>query len=300
MTHWPHRLATTLALAFLGARAASGQEETPPDHPVVPAEEEKPPVSLMDRAWGFDESVNKYVIDVYNPNYVLFGRYTTDTNSTPLGPLVDPEDVDDVEAKFQISFKLRLWTTDERDWGLWAGYTQQNHWQVYNRDVSSPFRETDYLPEIFASYRPGVELGGLHWNLMNLGYAHHSNGRGEPLSRSWDRIIAVFGFEHDDFGLLARAWYPYGYKDDNPDIVDFYGYGSLTSVYKWRENSFALMVRGNLAEGKGAAELTWMSRPVLGAMRLFVQGFTGYGESLIDYRWNQSTLGIGVALNDVL
>jgi phospholipase A1 len=31
-----------------------------------------------------------------------------------------------------------------------------------------------------------------------------------------------------------------------------------------------------------------------------VKVFSGYGESLIDYNWKQSTLGIGITLNDWL
>ena len=42
------------------------------------------------------------------------------------------------------------------------------------------------------------------------------------------------------------------------------------------------------------------SRPVLGPMRVHFQLFSGYGESLIDYDWNQTTVGVGVTLNDLL
>ena len=59
------------------------------------------------------------------------------------------------------------------------------------------------------------------------------------------------------------------------------------------------MARGNLAKGKGAGQLTWMSPEVLGALRGYVQIFSGYGESLIDYNWKQSTIGIGIAVNDL-
>ena len=60
------------------------------------------------------------------------------------------------------------------------------------------------------------------------------------------------------------------------------------------------MGRGNLSTGKGAAQFTWASRPLLGPLRVYFQLFSGYGESLIDYDWNQTTVGLGVTLNDVL
>ena len=266
------------------------------------------PASLIDSAWGFEPDSNRYVIDLYHQNYLLLARWTDNVNTTPYAPLFQAagqnEKIDSTEAKFQLSFKMRLWTTDDRRWGVWAAYTQQNQWQVYNADISRPFRETNYLPEAFVSYRPGLDLGGgFQWNLLNVGLNHQSNGRTDALSRSWNRIIATFGVERENFALLANVWYRIKEDqadDDNPDITDYYGYGSLTAIYKWRNHSFTLMGRGNVSTGKGAAQLTWMSPRLLGPLRAYVQAFSGYGESMIDYNWNQTTVGIGVAINDEL
>jgi phospholipase A1 len=185
---------------------------------------------------------------------------------------------------------------------LWFAYTQLSLWQAYSSDMSHPFRETNYEPEIFGSFRPGVKVGGMQWNLLNFGFNHQSNGRSDPISRSWDRLFVEAGFERDNFVLLATAWArinPPDDEDDNPDITDYYGYGQLTGFYKWRGNSFTLMGRGNFATGKGAAQFTWATRPLLGPMRGYFQVFTGYGESMIDYNWNQTTFGLGVTVNDI-
>ena len=301
---------------------ASGRATAVPPTPDKPAPEappavaEKPapltaavgtPGSMIDAAWKFDDSP-RYVIDLYNPNYFLIARYSDNVNNAPFTPIFQaaqqaPQPLDSTEAKFQISFKVRLWTTDDRRWGVWAAYTQQSQWQVYNAELSRPFRETNYMPELFVSYRPGLEFGGFHWRLLNVGFNHQSNGRAEPLSRSWNRLFAEFGIERGNFALLAKAWYRIpesAGKDDNPDITDYYGYAGLNAIYKWRDHSFAFMARGNIGTGKGAAQFTWTSPRFLGPLRGYVQAFTGYGESMIDYNWNQSTIGVGIALNDAL
>ncbi len=197
------------------------------------------PMSLIDAAWSFDSASPRYTINLYRPNYLLFGRYTDPVNEQPSSPLIDPSEVphqalDPVEARFQISFKARLWTTDDRRWGIWGAYTQQSQWQIYNGERSRPFRETNYMPALMVSYRPGLSFGGFNGNLLNVGVNHQSNGRSDPTSRSWNRLIAEIGIERGNLALLVRPWYRIeedNGEDDNPDIVDYLGYGDITAVY---------------------------------------------------------------------
>jgi phospholipase A1 len=292
--------------------AAAGDDHAGPSTAAVPAAvpataPAAAPPSLIDSAWGFLPDSRKAYVRLHQPNYLLFARYTTDVNRGPYEPLfeafAEDYDFEDVEAKFQISFKGRLATTEDRRWGLWFAYTQQNQWQVYSGDISSPFRETNYMPELLGSFRPGIDVGGLKFNLLNAGFTHQSNGRADPISRSWDRLFIEGGLESDDFALIVRAWTRIEFSDeddDNPDILDYMGHGQVTALYRWRDNTFTLMGRGNLSTGKGAAQFSWTSQPVLGPLRVHFQLFSGYGESLIDYNWNQTTVGLGITLNDLL
>lgn len=262
--------------------------------------------SLIDRAWGFDPDSQRYAISLYRPNYLLLGRYSDRPNEAPFDVLFDalesPDaELDSTEAEFQISFKARLWASESRRLGVWAAYTQQSQWQVYNDYLSRPFRETNYQPELMVSFSPDLTLGGFRWGLLNVGYNHQSNGRSDPISRSWDRLVAEIGIERGDFALLIRPWVVIDEGgDDNPDIADYYGNGDITALYKWHGHSFSLMGRGSFETGKGSAKLTWTSPAFLGPLRGYVTAFSGYGESLIDYDWYQNTVGIGVALNDQL
>lgn len=278
--------------------------ESGPGPAVVPSS--PPASSLLGTAWALSPDSARYGINLYRPNYLLFARYSDNPNEHPFTPLFPSGDLDfdPVEARFQLSFKFRLWATEDRRFGVWAAYTQQNQWQVYNKAMSSPFRETNYEPEAMLTYNPDLALGaGFHWRLFNLGLNHQSNGRSDALSRSWNRVIATFGFETDNFVLLVRPWYRIGEdegEDDNPDIEDYLGYGDITGIYKWRGHSFTLMGRGNPSTGKGAAQIAWTTPPLLGPLRGYVQAFTGYGDSMIDYNWSQNAIGIGVSLNDLL
>jgi phospholipase A1 len=309
-------------LACYDAAAGRARPSTPPVEPQTPGRE---PVSsggsttaaaltapagatMLEEAWALQADSRRYLIDMYRPNYLLFARWTDNTNMQPSTPGFPPSAAethlyDSVESKFQISFKARLWSTEDRRWGVWAAYTQQSNWQVYNSSFSRPFRETNYMPELFVTYAPRKKLGDLQWSVLNVGVNHQSNGQSDPLSRSWNRVFAEFGIERGNFALLVQPWYRINEpadRDDNPDITDYYGYGDITAIYKWHDHTFALMGRGNLHTGNGAMQLTWSTPRLLGPLRAYVQLFSGYGESLVDYNWRQTTIGAGIALNDLL
>lgn len=286
---------------------ATVPEVAPTTTTTVSAGEAAP--SLLENAWGFSPSAPRYLLRYHNMNYILPVTRTSDRNIEPWEPFRELEiqdgevDLDDVETKFQISFKYRLWATDDRKLGFWLGYTQLSTWQLYNSNESSPFRDTNYQPELFVSYNPGVEIGGFRWSLLNAGINHESNGRSNILSRSWDRLFAEVGFERGNFALLAKAWYRLpedDEDDDNPDITDYYGYGQLRAFYRWNDSSFMLMGRGNLNEGKGAVQASYVSRPLIGPLRGYLQLFHGYGETMIDYDWNQTVIGAGISINSIL
>jgi phospholipase A1 len=71
----------------------------------------------------------------------------------PFGALSMLLPLDQTEGKFQLSFKFKLADLDDTiGASVWAGYTQQSHWQVYNGEQSRPFRETNYEPEGCSRY----------------------------------------------------------------------------------------------------------------------------------------------------
>ena len=267
------------------------------------------PKSLLGEAWALDSDARdpRFNVRFHNPNYVI-GRYSDHVNQTPMSPSagsapVPTAPLDANELNFQVSFKARLWETENRRFASWLGYTQQSNWQILNEDLSRPFRETDYMPELMFALRPDLEWQGWRWRLLNLGLVHQSNGRAGTLSRSWNRAYAQIGVERGDFAFYLKPWVRFSEnpsKDDNPDIVDYMGHGEVQAFYR-TPTGFGITFTGRLngSTGKGAARFEMSTPPLLGPLRGYVQVFTGYGESLIDYNWRQTTIGAGLSLNDL-
>jgi len=294
-----------------GPSGASPSEQAPAQ-PLAESLQEGaggPRLSFLSRHWELDTAAKQgtFLLRPHKQNYLLPVRYSDGPNDRPASPTHLPPStavgLDNIEAKFQISLKTKV---AERVFDghadLWLAYSQQSSWQVYNGSISRPLRETDYEPEAMLVFPVSYDLLGLHGRFVNVGLVHQSNGRSNPLSRSWNRVYGQLGFEHGNFALMARAWYRFPESqssDDNPDIEHFLGYGDVVAVYKWNaRNTVSLLVRNNLrADNKGAIQLDW-SFPLYGRLKGYVQFFSGYGESLIDYNWRQTTFGVGVLLTD--
>jgi phospholipase A1 len=250
-----------------------------------------------------ETGAHDFVITPHRPNYILPLTYNTSVNREPYGP--DGDELQQVEIKFQISFKAPV---DEDIFGgngdLFFAYTQLSFWQAYNRDVSAPFRETNYEPEAFLQFDTNVPVLGLRNRLLTFGIVHQSNGRSEPLSRSWNRVYAEFVLDRGRFAMSVKPWYRLkepAETDDNPDINRYLGPGELRIAYDWKKYVAAVMLRCNFRPGNiyGAVQLEG-SFPLTKKLKGYVQYFYGYGETLIDYNARTSRIGIGILLTDWL
>ncbi len=244
----------------------------------------------------------------HRPTYILPITWADDPNATPSSPRLGTTGYDyelrNEEAKYQISFKVPLLTglLEDRT-TLWFGYTQQSFWQVYNRDDSAPFRETNYEPEIFLRYQTGWDFGPGTLTGVTIGFSHQSNGQSEPRSRSWNRVVGSAAYSYGRWLFMVQPWYriPESSNDDNADIERYLGHANYQAVYKLTEDrTFSLRLLNNLRSDNRTSVEFGYSFPMGETLKGFFQYYNGYGESLIDYNHRIERFGIGIMLNDWL
>ena len=239
------------------------------------------------------------------------------------------------EVEFQFSLKKNL-TYNLFGMGehITAAYTQRCFWQLYSE--SGPFRETNYMPELFVTFPTSSavdEMTGL--KATKWGFIHQSNGQEGYRSRSWNRLYLEGLFQWRNLFLSARVWYRIpeddksddyyrGYHDlnhngipdpgdrlvdpnsesdldDNPDILDYMGYGDISMSYLWHDHQIGALLRYNFHKGgkdRGAVQIDW-SYPFFGSRTTFwyMKLFTGYGESLIDYNRHVTKASFGFSFS---
>ena len=275
---------------------------------------------ILKRKWRLTSQGDWDISDfeTYKSNYLLITD-TSRPNDTPTSPSqnnTEDRNLDSKDLKFQLSLKTEMmsnipvirslpYVTSSR---VWAAYTQQSYWQIFNSKASRPLRENDYEPEIMLSLGIDNQVDGIKKSyiprLLNLGFVHQSNGRSNPVSRSWNRVYLESGFELTNrLSLMVRPWWrvPES-QDDNPDIEKYMGYGDIT--LRWeddkRKNAVSVLLRNNLRnDNKGFVQVD-LQRQVFNNpyLKLHVMLSSGYGETLLDYNHSQNIFGLGISLGE--
>jgi phospholipase A1 len=262
-------------------------------------------------------SGNRFVLTPHKRNYFLvtysdFANASDDQFQELTGD--DDAELDDAETQFQVSLKVALLRDTFADGdAVQFGFTIKSFWQTFNDDQSSPFRETNYQPEIW--YRTPIPLSIVESDTMlwGIGAEHQSNGRTQELSRSWNRVYTTLTWLSDDLAFRFKPWYriPECDKDkptdsdcdDNPDIHKYMGYFEMSGIWHNDEYEVGVEVRNNVGSGashsRGAVQVDF-TFPLWGRVRGYAQLFNGYGQSLIDYNNNITSAGVGFLLSDIL
>lgn len=250
-----------------------------------------------------DNRKRDFVMTPHDPNFLLPFTHNAHTNSEPFLETNPEANVDQNEAMIQVSVEfpvaIDVWNTDT---DLMVAYTNRAWWQVYNDDFSKPFRETNYEPEVFL--RHYNFYSNSKWyvpQMFDIGYNHQSNGRDEPLSRSWDRLFATAYFQlRPDLAMSLRTWYRLPESDGEDEMAGeqrYFGYGDARLVYTHDKHTLSMMVRPGTEHT--SLETTW-SYPISKHIRIMAYYYNGYGESLLDYDHKTERFGIGFAINDFL
>lgn len=276
------------------------------DAPPVPAAVDASPGTMRDFSladhWELDQEHKRGVFNFrpHQVNYLMFTR-TAHPNNEPYRPfrrIADlTSDLAHSELVFQLGFKMKLVENAfAKPVDLWFGYTQNSFWQAGNHEASSPFRETNYQPELMAVTPLHFSVFGMNARFLNLGLVHQSNGQTSTLSRSWNRVYAQVGLERAGWTVLGRVWKRVNEaaaNDDNRDIVDYMGRGDVVVTYRSNGNDYSALLRRNFSTERGAVQLSW-AFPLAGHIKGYAHLFSGYGQSLIDYNYYQNTVGLGL------
>ncbi|RMH10891.1 MAG: hypothetical protein D6698_17210 [Gammaproteobacteria bacterium] len=198
---------------------------------------------------------------------------------------------------------------------LFFAYSMISFWDF--QDESGPFEDINHNPEIFCE---GTHTGyaWLDEHIAQWGYEHLSNGIDNVSisqdgvtrrSRSIHNLNAVFGlYENSHSRLSAKLWWNFR-KSENPDIDDYWGHVDIrflhasgyTNSRQQHAFQWSIQLRGSPVKGRGRllADISYRLPDRIGFkndMYLFAQIFQGYGDSLLNYNKETTTLRLGFQL----
>ncbi len=239
-------------------------------------------------------------MSLYNDNYFITG------------------DKDDEQVKFQFSAKYNLLYPFNT--GIYFGYTQRSWWKIY--DKSSPFVETNYMPEIFLRFESGdnivndVKIPLVDYVQISPIF-HKSNGQQGDDSRSintyYGQIQVSYG-EQFNIGTNVKIFGYYNKSSKNKDIEKYIGYYEADIFFKIRSKDVLFFDKEELHfkfGGFGTSDYNTYKedKKVYGwycveaqfrfitsriQPKFFVQYYNGYSEWLINYNEKEESFRIGM------
>lgn len=270
-----------------------------------------------------DKSKYKFNLMAHHANFMLLGGYSSNklmerhwTNGVE-DTSTNGYERDKNEAQFQISIKVPVYKNFLSTGGdLFTAYTQNSYWQVYNTEHSSPFRETNYMPELFLEWQPDKKLGDSTLVKSRFGFIHQSNGQDVGKSRSWNRTEAYFLFKNENIHYGINIWHRWkedpkdqndpAYPnitsgDDNPGLTDYIGDQKLFVRYDSKNYNVTLSHQNDIFGydiNRGNTKLDLAFPSINSNFDFFIRYFNGYGESLIDYDRKIERISFGILIAD--
>ena len=234
-----------------------------------------------------DSLLKESGFSIHKDNYFLSGI-----------PLDEATTRNSADVKYQISFKQRL-NSKPLIGGFfpYLMYSQKAFWDIYAS--SKPFAELNFNPGI-AVVRPFFFKGN-RLSYATISFEHESNGRDSIYSRTWNFLAFSLKTKLSQKWMVGlRAWVPIVDKEDNPDLVEYVGYGEASATYqikpgRWSADMIFRKGSGLLNFGSLQTQVNWKPYKEENYY-VTLQWFVGYTESLIDYQEHKSMLRLGFVL----
>lgn len=251
-------------------------------------------VTTYSQTWDISADSLSYILrhspsfNVFKDNYFMVG---IPTNASP--------NKYNSNVKYQISFSQRLTNAVlPLNSYLFLTYSQKAFWDIFLD--SKPFTEINFNPSIGVA--TPIFQQNRYKGLLAIMFEHESNGRAGDASRSWNFISATFQsrFSHN-WAYNVRLWVPFGYKDDNPDLLKYAGCVEFSASWLPLKNDRLVVDltarKGCSWDWKGhfkanvAYKITKNSNQYVGA-----EWYCGHAESLIEYQNFVSMVRIGLVI----
>jgi phospholipase A1 len=124
------------------------------------------------------------------------------------------------------------------------------------------------------------------------------------MERSWNRVYVEAIASNHNLMLSVKPWYVFHdstYNKFNPNMSSYLGYGEIALAYKFASQVFSLQTHSLFEQGgRRATGIATYSFPLTRYLNGYIQAFSGYGQSLIEYNHRTNSVGVGIALNNLI